>query len=333
MKLKAGDRVKFLNDTGGGIVTEILDDKTVSVRIEEGFDIPVAAAELIIDSDETRIFRKDDEMMTGQADKYSTEEPDGEIREDRVLSQNLPESALKSVHFGLVPASDITVYKSEIITYLINNCDYYIYYLIGCLDRDSYYYCRSGMLEPNTKEYIRTFTQAEISKIRNFHFQVLFISKGKYYPQQPVNTYIDISKLSLYKDKNYRENEFFNEKALILKIAGDNPDEERDSITASPVAKASAGVEEVDLHIHELVDSYSGLSEGEILRIQLGKFASALEKAIEEKAGKIVFIHGVGNGKLKYEIRKILDTKYPDLTYQDASFKEYGFGATLVKLT
>jgi hypothetical protein len=320
MKLKTGDRVKFLNDTGGGIVTEILDDKTVSVRIEEGFDIPVAAAELIIDSDETKILERTDELISKQGDFQRPEEP------------------LRSVHFGMVPANEATVYKSEVITYLINDCNYYIYYLIGYLDRDSYSYCSSGMLEPNTKEHIRTFSHAEISKIRKFHFQLLFFSKEKHVPQPPVDTYIDISQMSLYKDKNYRENEFFNEKALILRIAGDSPYEEKDSLddkrtSKATAAKVSAGVDEVDLHIHELVDNYSGLSEGEILRIQLGKFASALEKAIEGKAKKIVFIHGVGNGKLKFEIRKTLDTKYPDLTYQDASFKEYGYGATLVKLS
>ncbi len=46
----------------------------------------------------------------------------------------------------------------------------------------------------------------------------------------------------------------------------------------------------------------------------------------------MVFIHGVGNGKLKYEIHKLLDTRFAGLKYQDASFKEYGFGATLVYL-
>ncbi len=315
MKLKTGDRVKFLNDTGGGIVTEILDDKTVSVRIEEGFDIPVAAAELIIDSDETQILERTDELISKQGDLQR------------------PEEHSRSVHFGMVPANDATVYKSEIITYLINDCDYYIYYLIGYLDRDSYCYCSSGMLEPNTKEHIRTFSHAEIGKIRKFHFQLLFFSKGKHVPQPPVDTYIDISQISLYKDNNYIENEFFNEKALILKIAGDSSGQGKDSLNDKHISHVPADKEEVDLHIHAIVDNYSRLSEGEILRIQMDKFARSLENAIRRNTRNIVFIHGVGNGKLKFEIRKTLDTKYPDLTYQDASFKEYGFGATLVKLS
>ena len=43
-----------------------------------------------------------------------------------------------------------------------------------------------------------------------------------------------------------------------------------------------------------------------------------------------VFIHGIGNGTLKHELRKVLDEYYHDLKYQDASFKEYGYGATLI---
>jgi dsDNA-specific endonuclease/ATPase MutS2 len=53
---------------------------------------------------------------------------------------------------------------------------------------------------------------------------------------------------------------------------------------------------------------------------------------LKNKVRKMVFIHGVGNGKLKYELIKALNERYPDLVYQDASFKEYGYGATMVYL-
>ncbi len=62
----------------------------------------------------------------------------------------------------------------------------------------------------------------------------------------------------------------------------------------------------------------------------------ALEGAL--KAGgkstpkRIVFIHGVGKGKLRYEIEKELRRNYPKLRYQDASFAEYGYGAIMIFL-
>jgi dsDNA-specific endonuclease/ATPase MutS2 len=89
--------------------------------------------------------------------------------------------------------------------------------------------------------------------------------------------------------------------------------------------------EEIDLHIEELVDNHQNLSNGEIIQLQIARFETALEGGIRSNSTKkMIFIHGLGNGKLKFEVKKILDTKYSKLKYQDASFKEYGYGATLV---
>lgn len=81
-----------------------------------------------------------------------------------------------------------------------------------------------------------------------------------------------------------------------------------------------------------MVDDYKHLSNSEIIDIQLSRFTTALDGGILSGTRRMVFIHGVGNGKLKYEIGKTLDRKYPKLKYQDASFKEYGYGATMVIL-
>jgi dsDNA-specific endonuclease/ATPase MutS2 len=88
-------------------------------------------------------------------------------------------------------------------------------------------------------------------------------------------------------------------------------------------------VEEVDLHIENLLDNYRGLSNAEIINIQLNKFISKLDSAIRRKIDRIVFIHGVGEGVLKAEIRKIL-TSYSGIEFYDASYARYGFGATEV---
>ena len=45
-KFKLGDKVKFLNQVGGGIVTKVTDD-FVFVQDDSGFDIPMQPEELI----------------------------------------------------------------------------------------------------------------------------------------------------------------------------------------------------------------------------------------------------------------------------------------------
>ncbi|MBA3899599.1 MAG: Smr/MutS family protein [Bacteroidetes bacterium] len=86
---------------------------------------------------------------------------------------------------------------------------------------------------------------------------------------------------------------------------------------------------EVDLHIENLVGGHSHLSNGQIVVIQLNVFEKKLEAAIRNKVDRIVFIHGVGNGVLKAEIRKVLNN-YETLVFFDASYTKYGYGATEV---
>ncbi|MBM3436997.1 MAG: hypothetical protein FJY07_12365, partial [Bacteroidetes bacterium] len=47
MKFKVGDKVKFLNERGGGIISKVISPGMVNVAIEDGFDIPVMISEII----------------------------------------------------------------------------------------------------------------------------------------------------------------------------------------------------------------------------------------------------------------------------------------------
>jgi DNA-nicking Smr family endonuclease len=89
---------------------------------------------------------------------------------------------------------------------------------------------------------------------------------------------------------------------------------------------------EVDLHIHELVDSHQGLTNYEMVQIQLEHFERTLRNAEEKKIPRVIFIHGVGQGVLRAEIRKMLDAYYPNATFMDAPYNVYGYGATEVRL-
>lgn len=86
---------------------------------------------------------------------------------------------------------------------------------------------------------------------------------------------------------------------------------------------------EVDLHIHKLVDRERGMSNYEILTIQLDTAKGQLEFAIKKRIPKMVFIHGVGEGVLREELFTLL-RRYDNLTFYDADFQKYGVGATEV---
>ncbi|RIV45291.1 Smr/MutS family protein [Flagellimonas pelagia] len=86
---------------------------------------------------------------------------------------------------------------------------------------------------------------------------------------------------------------------------------------------------EVDLHIHQLVRSTKGLTNFDMLNIQLETAKHQLDFAIQKRIQKVVFIHGVGEGVLKDELQYLFN-KYDNLKYYDADYQKYGLGATEV---
>lgn len=86
---------------------------------------------------------------------------------------------------------------------------------------------------------------------------------------------------------------------------------------------------EVDLHIHQLVRSTKGLTNFDMLNIQLETAKRRLDFAIQKRIQKVVFIHGVGEGVLKDELQYLFN-KYDNLKYYDADYQKYGLGATEV---
>ncbi|MEN1784775.1 MAG: Smr/MutS family protein [Bacteroidota bacterium] len=85
---------------------------------------------------------------------------------------------------------------------------------------------------------------------------------------------------------------------------------------------------EVDLHIQQLTTTTTGMTNFDMLNLQLDTAKRQLEFAIRKRIPKIVFIHGVGEGVLKEELYYLLK-RYP-VRFYDANYQKYGLGATEV---
>jgi DNA-nicking Smr family endonuclease len=86
---------------------------------------------------------------------------------------------------------------------------------------------------------------------------------------------------------------------------------------------------EVDLHIHQLTTKSRGMSNYDMLNLQLETAKRQLEFAMSKRIQKVVFIHGVGAGVLKEEL-KYLFGRYENVKYYEADYQKYGLGATEV---
>ncbi|WP_178984986.1 Smr/MutS family protein [Winogradskyella helgolandensis] len=88
---------------------------------------------------------------------------------------------------------------------------------------------------------------------------------------------------------------------------------------------------EVDLHIHHLTKSSRGMSNFDMLNLQLDTARGQLEFAMRKRIPKIVFIHGVGEGVLRQELETLF-SRYNNVQFYDADYKTYGLGATEVRI-
>ncbi len=99
-----------------------------------------------------------------------------------------------------------------------------------------------------------------------------------------------------------------------------------------PVAKPkerSAPKMEVDLHIEKLTKTPKGMTNFEILNLQMDTAKRQLDFAMRKRIQKVVFIHGVGEGVLKEELY-FLFRNYENVKFYDADYQKYGAGATEV---
>ena len=238
-------------------------------------------------------------------------------------------------------------------TYLVNDSNYYLYYTYCNLENQSCQVRSQGMIEPNTKLFLEEFEKSELNDLERVSVQLIAFKDGKPFAMKPaVSVELRIDVVKFYKLHTFQDNDFFEEPALLYDIVrNDQPAKQlyvsaeevknaliqkRDAVQPArkPVQKKDErnGILEVDLHINELLDNTHGLSNADMLHYQLKKFVEVMEQYKHQQGKRIVFIHGKGEGVLRKAILDELKRKYPRCKWQDASFQEYGFGATQVTI-
>ena len=123
-------------------------------------------------------------------------------------------------------------------------------------------------------------------------------------------------------------NGFFSTQSL-SSVLKDKEEPKKRSFVKEKRSRKDEFVLEVDLHIEKLVPSKRGMSNYDILTLQMETAKRQLDFAIKNRMPKVVFIHGVGEGVLKAELDFMLG-RYDNISFQDANYQKYGLGATEV---
>lgn len=342
--IKIGDKVKFLNDVGGGTVTGYVSKTMVNVENEDGFEIPYLISQLLNIGDPNLNIGAEklpkEQASTEIAPQPVMQPPKGEI----INGKNSPD-----FYFCLVPNDPTKPIEGEIQLYMVNDSNYTVLYRYSHFSEGQNVSVKHGTIQSNSKTVLETLTQNDLSDLPEFGFQLIYFREEESDWNEAVSKRFKINPVKFYKESSFGSNLFFKKNAMVLQITKNIQSTEIDKLTQEDFqklveekkpeqmvkrapAKRNAEIVEVDLHINELVDNPVGLSNHEILEIQKEKVESEMKLAIQNRVARIVFIHGVGQGVLKQEVINLLKSKFRKYYFQDASFREYGYGATMVIL-
>lgn len=350
--MNIGDKVRFLNDVGGGVISGFQGRDTVLVQDEDGFDIPVLRSEcVIVSTDNYNTVLTPQEVQKEQATT-------GSNREEAIKSaiQETKEGETLNVYLAFIPQDIKNISTTSFDTYLVNDSNYFLYYSYANVTSNGQLSVRShDLVAPNTKLYVETFTKSVLNELEKIRVQLIAFKYDRdYQPKAPIDVELKIDMVKFYKLHSFKDTPYFEDYALLQEIVVRDhaakavlvdpkvleeslftkPEFQR--VKSEPIRKKTRqdknAVIEVDLHIDELLDSTLGLDNKDILMHQLEEFRRIMNENLSHKNQKIVFIHGKGEGVLRKALLHELKQSYKSCTYQDASFQEYGFGATMITI-
>ena len=336
--MNIGDKVRFLSQTGGGIVVGFDRKGWALVEDSDGFEIPMPIKECVL------------------------------IEENVVSKQD--DTKKLSVKGGDKLCISLEYNKSEAILNNQSNYNLLVTYAVFYMDKCNLAF--AGEVLPYEKKLIFNIDKSALQDgTKRVQIRVIPFKRGEgkdvYIKQGVTSLYTGVNEAKSWSDKPIIEKEFslnminlIQGKNINITIINENEEpkvnnleqlkkelefkykNDINSISKKEVKKIeeddedsliklnSQGVLEVDLHIDSLLDSTKGMNNGDILLYQLDKFNEVMNLYKNKRGTKVVFIHGKGDGILRQAILKELKNRYPKSKSQDASFREYGFGATMI---
>ena len=339
MKFEIGDKVTVLHSNEDGEVVDIINDKMVMVDVR-GVKFPAYTDQL-----DFPYFKQFTQKKTFPEKKPKT------------YIDQLPKEKFSAGAAAKYPAGVWLMFLPKFITdefgddivdllkvHLINGTgtSYYFHYKLNYFG-DTGFELKNELL-PNHDFYLHDvpFEQLNDNPVfeSEFTLQNPDKSKASFY-----ETSLKLKPQQLFK--RIEEIKLKGEPTFSYKLFDSYParaDEDKMDISALSAAgykvyEASKARQHlapartvVDLHIEKLTDDWQRLSNFEMLTLQLKEFEKYYELAVAHRQPSIIFIHGLGTGRLRDEIHEQLRLKREVKSFVNQYHPSYGYGATEVFL-
>lgn len=350
-----GKNVVLVEDEDGFQIPTPINDVVIvgSQSYDTGRMVAEKAAERKVDDDSQA--NKSIRQRLTEAEDDAADDGSDEVSIEHKVTFKAPPTEREggnklSCYLAFVPLDIKEISSTRFEVYFVNDSNYFIQYAYMTAEGQSWQLHSQAEVEPNTKYYIEEIGREELNTMANIGVQLMAYKKDKPFALKPtVEVRLKIEPVRFYKLHAFQENKFFETPALIAPIIeNDQPSRplaldpaklkeqfyKQPEPQSKPVERRKEDKDKliVDLHIDRLLDDTTGMSHNDMLQFQLKTFRDTLEANKNNHGMKIIFIHGKGNGVLRHSIINELTYRFRGYQYQDASFQEYGYGATQVTI-
>ncbi len=219
--MKIGDKVRFLNEVGGGRVSGFQGKDIVLVEDEDGFDVPMRITEVVVIGDENY-----DTSHVVETKMKPKPQPEPEELEpaDKPITFKAPVEERRggdklSAYLAFVPMDLKELSDTRFESYIVNDCNFYLRYVYMTAEGTSWEVRSTGEIEPNTKCFIEEFGRDQLNELEHSCIQLLAYKREKRFLRKPaVDALINIDPVKFYKLHTFQENDFFEQPALIYTI-------------------------------------------------------------------------------------------------------------------
>ncbi len=315
--IRIGSKVSLLNEVGEGIVTAFNKQGMALVMMDDGFEIPYYPNQLVV--------------IGGM------ESPSAGRDTSSIASVNAT-SLKESVYLAFL-LEGIQKDQPKIAVRLLNQRREALLIALYSETERVYTLEASGEIPAGSSKTVMTVVLPELLLKDRFFIQIQPVAGNTKILPASWGGYIKHQTPAMIEPSSWPQQLVFTERALLIEVYPDKGGNQsvipnKDAVPRKMTAlsqdwllkQGRDGNYEVDLHIEELLEDTAGMDNAEIIRHQLRHFEKCLDEAKRRPVKKFVAIHGVGKGRLRDEIRKLL--KAEDIEHYDAPLSKYGYGAT-----
>ena len=240
--MKIGDKVRFLSEIGGGKVAGFQGKNIVLVEDEDGFQMPMLINEVVVVGEESYDTGRMVEQKAKARQAAIEEDVETEPADLPITFKAKPEERKGgdklSAFLAFVPMEIKELSQSRFESYLVNDSNYYLRYVLLTAEGSAWKLRAEGEIEPNCKEFIEEFGREDLNDLEHLCVHLIAYKRDKHFLlKSPVNAQVRVDTVKFYKLHAFRENDFFEQPALIytlIEISGEKSLFEGTSIKVPP---------------------------------------------------------------------------------------------------